>query len=112
MNLAFFGLDRTADGERRIAAVVYVFDRDTYREDDRKREMLYFPELRESGFHVRITLDKARGIWSVEKYRGDEWIGGGGGATFEGAMFHASQAGLDPGEAEATGGSSGLGKED
>jgi hypothetical protein len=102
VNIAFFGLRRTPDGKPRMISVVYRFDADTYREDERRREMCYFPERREGGFHISISLSKPGGVWSVDKYRGDQWLGGGGGATFEGAMLHASQAGLVPGEAEAT----------
>lgn len=94
----------------RSAAVCYWFEPQTYREDDKAREMWYLPR-RLIGYGVLVRQEKATGRWAVSKYRCGQLVRLAFGSEFDGAMLHAtlsgpeSDEGTDQDDAESTPGS-------
>jgi len=79
-----------------LAQATYVFDPDTFVQDDRSKQMRYRP-AGASDFSVLIVLHRDGRIETF-KYRGSELIREASGPDFQSAMVHTTMGGLVPDE--------------
>jgi hypothetical protein len=96
LDLAFTGTRKPKSAEEplQIVSSRYQFDLGSFGEDPDKRKLTYrSPSNNE--YRVEIVINRDNSVIEVSKFRGQNLLLQVSGATFDGAMAHATMCGME-----------------